>query len=161
MLLSLVPSVLVFRYWQVCYGLQPIGCTTGLHAWSISQALSIVRPSYLILASVVTMWCHVPLTSSFLSSPLPPCPSPCPHPLWDVPSTSSCYPSELLPSSQLYLFGDAAIYCTFVPRSLVAFAFGDAPPPWAFDACLALFVLIIVPFWWAGRPCPVGPQTAP
>ncbi|CAI5476365.1 unnamed protein product [Closterium sp. Yama58-4] len=46
----------------------------------------------------------------------------------------------------LYLFGDAAIYCTFVPRSLVAFFFPDNPPPWAFDAFLVLFVAVIVPF---------------
>eukprot|EP00271_Cylindrocystis_brebissonii_P016414 TRINITY_DN3993_c0_g1_i1.p1 TRINITY_DN3993_c0_g1~~TRINITY_DN3993_c0_g1_i1.p1 ORF type:complete len:523 (+),score=78.09 TRINITY_DN3993_c0_g1_i1:741-2309(+) len=46
----------------------------------------------------------------------------------------------------LYLFGDAAIYCTFVPRSLVGFAYGEAAPPWAFSAFLLLFVLLIVPF---------------
>ncbi|CAI7877864.1 unnamed protein product [Closterium sp. NIES-53] len=46
----------------------------------------------------------------------------------------------------LYLFGDAAIYCTFVPRSLVAFFFPENPPPWAFDAFLVLFVAVIVPF---------------
>ncbi|GJP34688.1 hypothetical protein CLOM_g19099 [Closterium sp. NIES-68] len=46
----------------------------------------------------------------------------------------------------LYLFGDAAIYCTFVPRSLVAFFFPENPPPWAFDAFLTLFVAVIVPF---------------
>lgn len=47
----------------------------------------------------------------------------------------------------LYLFGDAAIYCTFVPRSLVGFFYGgNEPPPWAFDAFLATFVALIVPF---------------
>ena len=50
-------------------------------------------------------------------------------------------------STQSYLFGDAAIYCTFVPRSLVGFVFGTNPPLWAFDAFLALFVVLIVPFW--------------
>lgn len=46
----------------------------------------------------------------------------------------------------LYLFGDAAIYCTFVPRSLVAFFFPSNPPVWAFDMFLALFAAVIVPF---------------
>lgn len=46
----------------------------------------------------------------------------------------------------LYLLGDAAIYCTFIPRSLVGFAYGDKPPAWAFDLFLALFLILIVPF---------------
>eukprot|EP00850_Spirogloea_muscicola_P023352 SM000350S13032 [mRNA] locus=s350:85248:90472:+ [translate_table: standard] len=46
----------------------------------------------------------------------------------------------------LYLFGDAAIYCTFVPRSMVGFMYGDHAPPWAFNMFLALFIVLIVPF---------------